>query len=157
MHTEPRSISTGIIAGSIALGLDQVTKAVVVANASTLSSGVPLFTGFNLVYVQNDGVSFGIFGGTAPGLLIAFSIAVSLWLLTMMILTRNQIEATGFGLIVGGAFGNIFDRMRHGAVTDFIDIYVGAWHWPAFNLADTSIFCGGTLVISSAYLESRSK
>ena len=156
MHTEPRSVSAGLIACGIALGLDQITKVIVVANASTFSGSVPLFTGISLVYVQNDGVSFGIFGGTAPGLLIALSIAVSLWLLAMMIQTRNQIEAAGYGMILGGALGNVIDRVRYGAVTDFIDLYVGTWHWPAFNLADTSIFCGVALFISAAYLENRS-
>ena len=115
MHTEPRSVSAGLIACGIALGLDQITKAIVVANASTLSGSVPLFTGFSLVYVQNDGVSFGIFGGTAPGLLIALSIAVSLWLLAMMIQTRNRIH--GLTRALAQHIGSVGFRRAYGCAS----------------------------------------
>ncbi|MBU0726696.1 MAG: signal peptidase II [Alphaproteobacteria bacterium] len=128
--------------GSIALSLDQASKALVTTQAATLFGGVPVFPGFNLVFLRNDGVSFGLLGGVDPWLLIALALGVCCWLVAIMLRTDSLVEAAGCGLIVGGALGNIIDRLRHGAVTDFLDFYVGSWHWPAFNLADVFIFCG---------------
>ncbi len=132
----------GLTCGGIALALDQLTKAAAMANAVALTAGLPILPSFNLVLVRNDGASFGLLGGLPPWLLVTLALAICVWLLATMLRATDRIEAAGCGLIIGGALGNMIDRMRHGAVTDFLDFYAGAWHWPAFNLADTFIFCG---------------
>ncbi|MDD3444388.1 MAG: signal peptidase II [Zavarzinia sp.] len=150
-----RTTGVGLFAAIVALAVDQLSKALVVLSADRLSASVPVFPGFNLVFLRNDGVSFGMFGGSAPWLLVALALSICCWLMAVMLRTRNQIEAAGCGLVIGGALGNVVDRLRHGAVTDFLDFYVGAWHWPAFNLADTIIFCGVAALLFAGPLEAR--
>lgn len=140
----------GFVSGIIALSLDQGSKAVVTAEAATLAGGVPVFPGFNLVFVRNDGVSFGLFGGVDPWILIALALGICTWLAAMMIRAKSRLEVAGCGLIIGGAVGNVLDRLRNGAVTDFLDFYAGGWHWPAFNLADTFVFCGVAALLLAA-------
>ncbi len=155
MKIDLRCTVAGLAAGAVALGLDQATKAVATSSAAALSGGIAVFPGFNLVFLRNDGVSFGMFGGVTPWFLIALALTICGWLLTMMVRTRNRTEATGCGLIIGGALGNVIDRLRNGAVTDFLDFHAGGWHWPAFNLADTFIFCGVALLLLAAQREAR--
>lgn len=150
-----RITGVGLCAATVALAIDQLSKLLVLASADKLSLGVPVFPGFNLVYLRNDGVSFGMFGGSAPWLLVALALLICCWLMAVMLRTRNRIEAAGYGLVIGGALGNVVDRLRHGAVTDFLDFYVGAWHWPAFNLADTFIFCGVAALLIVGPLNAR--
>jgi signal peptidase II len=150
-----RTTGVGLFAATVALAIDQLSKVLVVLSADKLSAGVPVFPGFNLVFLRNDGVSFGMFGGSAPWLLVALALLICCWLMAVMLRTRNRIEAAGCGLVIGGALGNVVDRLRRGAVTDFLDFYVGAWHWPAFNLADTFIFCGVAALLIVGPLEAR--
>lgn len=153
-HPGP-STAVGIFAAIFALAIDQLSKAIAVREADALSGGVPVFPGFNLVFLRNDGVSFGMFGGSAPWALITLALAICGWLLVVFMRSRNRIEAAGCGLIIGGALGNVVDRLRHGAVTDFLDFYVDTVHWPAFNLADTFIFCGVAALLLAGPLEAR--
>ncbi len=130
-----------------AFAIDQVIKALVVANASALSAGVTVFPGFNLTFHRNDGVTFGLLGGAPWWSLVVLALAVCAWLTVMMLRTRNGIESIAYGLILGGALGNVMDRMRIRAVTDFLDFYVGSAHWPAFNMADVFIVGGVGLIL----------
>lgn len=106
---------------------------------------------FNLVLVRNRGVSFGLFNGDSAANSAIFSIlaaAVVAGLLVWLWRARSVLIATAIGLIAGGAIGNVIDRLRLGAVTDFLDFHWGEWHFPAFNLADSAITVGvGLLVI----------
>ena len=139
----------GMLAAVAAFAIDQVTKAIVVTNASVLSAGVPVFTGFNLTFYRNDGVTFGLLGGAPWWSLVVLALAVCAWLVTMMLRTRDGIEAVAYGAIIGGALGNVLDRLRFRAVTDFLDFYAGAAHWPAFNMADVFVVGGvGLLLIA---------
>lgn len=139
----------GMLAAVAAFAIDQVTKAIVVTNASVLSAGVPVFTGFNLTFYRNDGVTFGLLGGAPWWSLVVLALAVCAWLVTMMLRTRDGIEAVAYGAIIGGALGNVLDRLRFRAVTDFLDFYAGAAHWPAFNIADVFVLGGvGLLLIA---------
>lgn len=138
----------GLVVASGAFVVDQVSKLLVVANASTLSSGISILPGFNLVYHRNSGVTFGMLNGVPWWGLVVLALVVCLWLMVMLIRSKVRIEAFAYGLIIGGALGNVLDRIRAGAVTDFLDFYVGDLHWPAFNLADTAIFCGVALLIT---------
>ena len=139
----------GMLAAVAAFAIDQVTKAIVITNASVLSAGVPVFTGFNLTFYRNDGVTFGLLGGAPWWSLVVLALAVCAWLVTMMLRTRDGIEAVAYGAIIGGALGNVLDRIRFRAVTDFLDFYAGAAHWPAFNMADVFVVGGvGLLLIA---------
>ncbi|WP_420402389.1 signal peptidase II [Nisaea sp.] len=137
----------GMLAAIAALAVDQVTKAIVVANASALSAGVPLFSGFNLTFHRNDGVAFGLLGGAPWWSLVALALAVCAWLVVIMLRTRDGTEAFAYGAIIGGALGNVLDRLRFRGVTDFLDFYFGSVHWPAFNMADVFVVGGVGLLL----------
>ncbi len=142
------TITLGLVSTLSAVVVDQASKMAVVANASTLSSGVSVFPGFNLVYHRNDGVTFGLLNGAPWWGLVLLSTVICLWLVVLMFRTKEEGEAVAYGLITGGALGNVIDRIRVGSVTDFLDFYVWDLHWPAFNLADTAIFCGVALLLT---------
>ena len=137
----------GIAFAGAALAVDQVTKWLAIENAEGLSNGVAIFPGFNLVFLRNYGISFGFLGGIPWWVLVLLTTAIVLALIIWLLRTTNIYEASGLGLIIGGALGNISDRIRLGAVTDFLDFYAGSIHWPAFNMADTFIFCGVILLL----------
>lgn len=75
---------------------------------------------------------------------------LTLCLLVMAFRSNHPLERVGFALITGGSSGNIIDRLRHGAVTDFLDLYWKGWHWPTFNLADIAIFMGAMCILATA-------
>ena len=132
----------GLAAAGLALAADQTSKAVVLRNAETLSGRVEVVPGFDLVLGRNDGVAFGLLGGVGPWALVGLAAVVVAWLLVAMLRAPRRPEAIAYGAVIGGAIGNVMDRLRYGAVTDFLDVHAGAWHWPAFNLADVAIVCG---------------
>jgi signal peptidase II len=108
---------------------------------------------FNLVLAMNRGVSFSLFTSHAefaPYLLSALSLAIVGALAWWMREMRGMLAAAAFGLIAGGALGNVIDRLRVGAVVDFLDLHWGVWHWPAFNLADSAISVGAILLMFDA-------
>ena len=129
-----------------ALVTDQVSKTIVAMNADRLSDGLPLLPGFNLTFLRNDGVTFGLFGNMPWWALSLIAFAVCGVLAVMLWRTTRYLEAVAHGLIIGGALGNIVDRLRFGGVTDFLDFYVGNTHWPAFNIADVAIVTGVALL-----------
>lgn len=108
---------------------------------------------FNLVQVWNTGVSFGLFqedSALRSWILIGVAAAVLVWLLLWLRRAQTSLVAVALGAIIGGAIGNIIDRIRFGAVFDFIDLHALGWHWPAFNLADSAIVAGvGLLLLDS--------
>lgn len=86
-------------------------------------------------------------GGAPRWLLVSASLVIVGILLTWMWRSGRLLVASALGLIAGGAIGNIVDRVRFGAVTDFLDFHAGGYHWPAFNLADAAIVCGVALLL----------
>ncbi len=113
----------------------------------------PLFPSFNLVMVWNEGISFGMlqnFGDAGPIVLVAFSAVIVCLFAVLLRLSETLLQVHAYGLIIGGALGNMIDRLRFGAVADFFDVYVGAWHWPAFNIADSAITIGVALILFDA-------
>lgn len=138
-----------------ALLLDQLTKAFVTANAARLLEGIPVFPGLNLVFLRNYGISFGLLNEVPSWVLSAAALGISIWIASMMWRAKQAFEALGYGLIVGGALGNVIDRMRLGAVTDFLDFYVGIYHWPAFNFADVAVVTGVVLLVLSPSISHR--
>ena len=131
---------------------DQLTKA---AALSALSQGiaVPVFPGFNLTLGFNEGASFGMMGGVMAGkplLMAALTGALTLAFAVMAFRAQHPLERIGYGLVAGGALGNIIDRLRQGAVTDFLDFYWRDWHWPTFNVADIAITLGAVLILAAS-------
>lgn len=112
----------------------------------------------NLVVVWNQGISFGLFDSNSPGtafVLIGISMAASVLMLIWMAMTAKKLVALPLALIIGGAVSNTLDRIRFGAVADFIDVHAGQWHWPAFNLADSSIVAGAALLLLESFMSER--
>ena len=131
---------------------DQLTKA---AALLLLSQGtaVPVVPGFNLTLGFNEGASFGMMGGVMAGkplLMAALTGALTLAFAVMAFRAQHPLERIGYGLVVGGALGNIIDRLRQGAVTDFLDFYWRDWHWPTFNVADIAITLGAVLILAAS-------
>ena len=145
----------GVFAALAAFAIDQITKAIVVANAATLSAGISVFPGFNLVFYRNDGVTFGMLGGAPWRSLIALALAICVWLGVMLFRADNAVETLAYGAIIGGALGNVIDRVRYRAVTDFLDFYIGTTHWPAFNLADVFVVSGVGLLLAAPWISAR--
>ena len=145
----------GFFAAGTAFLVDQVTKAIVVANAADLSAGVPVFPGFNLIYLRNDGVTFGLLGGAPWWSLVLLALGICVWLAFMLVRTSSRVEAIAYGAIIGGALGNILDRLRYRAVTDFLDFYIGTAHWPAFNMADVFVVGGVMLLLIAPWVGAR--
>jgi len=141
-------------AGSLTLAviivLDQATKWWILAVVMQPPQRIPVTGFFDLVLVMNRGVSFGMLGG-APGwvgsALIVFAALLAVALGIWMWRAQNMLLGLSLGLVIGGAVGNVIDRVRFGAVVDFLDFYVGNYHWPAFNVADSAITVGVILLI----------
>lgn len=126
------------------LALDQWTKWLVELHVP-LSAVEPVFPGLNITHVQNTGVAFGMLArdGGAPWLAALVLIALAAVGAYFVLAPRDQrLLLTSLGLILGGALGNLVDRVNAGAVTDFIDVYVGSYHWYFFNVADAAISIG---------------
>ena len=135
---------------ALAFALDQATKWWVLAHLMDPPRVIPVTPFFNLVLAWNRGVSFGLLSAdhpATPWLLSSLALAVIAGLVVWTTRDRRPGMAASIGFIVGGALGNVVDRLRHGAVTDFLDFHVAGYHWPAFNLADTAIFVGVALLL----------
>ncbi len=136
---------------AVVLVLDQASKWVVLTQVMDPPRVVEVTGFFNLVLVYNTGVSFGLFGGAAaawkPWALGGLALAVSAGLLTWLAREPERLLGLAVGLIVGGALGNALDRAHQPGVVDFLDFYLAGWHWPAFNLADSTIFLGVAILV----------
>jgi signal peptidase II len=119
------------------------------------TSFYPIIPGFNLNVVWNTGVSFGIFRDSHPELLLGITGGLVTGLGVWLYKTEKKLERWALSLIIGGALGNMRDRLLYGAVFDFLDLYVGKHHWPAFNLADSSIVVGVGLLLYSQIIQDK--
>ena len=135
------------------LPLDQLTK-VLVQLKLPLGSQVPLIPGLlNLVHVRNKGAAFGLMSGWPPEFVWLFFVVVIGLVLVVLgyLLWRlpddHWSAALGYSLILTGALGNLIDRVRLGEVVDFIDVYWGRYHWPAFNVADSLVCVGAAVMV----------
>ena len=113
---------------------------------------VDVIPGFRLILVHNHGAAFGFLasaGGWQRGFFILVAATVIIYLAWRLWMARPEEKVTniGFAMILGGATGNLIDRLNQGYVVDFVDIYVRNWHWPAFNVADAAISIGAAVVI----------
>lgn len=104
---------------------------------------------FNLVPVWNSGVSFGLFGDsdTSRWILVGLALAIVVVLLIWLVRAGNGMVVFALTLVVGGALSNVVDRVVYGAVIDFVDIHAFGFHWPAFNVADSTIVLGTAMLL----------
>jgi signal peptidase II len=133
---------------------DQLTK--FIAADYLMQHGEIYLTPFlNLVLVHNTGAAFGFLssaGGWQNIFFITVAVAASAFILWMSwrLSAKDKLLATGLMLVLGGALGNLTDRLIHSYVIDFIDFYYGTWHWPAFNVADSAITLGAVILLLDA-------
>ncbi len=143
-------LAWGLAVAAVVAILDQASKAAILSHFVGNGFDGERLTGFfNLVLIYNRGVSFGMFnagaGGGAGRNALVFSLAAAVivaGLIYWLSRVSSSLLAVAIGLIIGGAAGNVADRIRLGAVVDFLDFHIGSWHWPAFNLADSAICVG---------------
>lgn len=130
--------------------LDQVTKQMVMARLH-YGQMIPITSFFDLVLVFNTGAAFSFLaehGGWQRWFFTVLAVAISAWLLTLMHHHRHEkLLPAAFALIIGGALGNVYDRIVHGAVVDFLHFHYAGWSWPAFNLADSAITVGVVMML----------
>ena len=127
---------------------DQILKKIVESNILLLMSGVELGSFLNLVFVTNRGVSFGFLASLDISFYLGiFSMLVSIFIIIWILRSKKHIEMLSLSMILGGALGNGYDRVLNSYVIDFIDIHIGRYHWPAFNLADAAITIGAIIYI----------
>jgi signal peptidase II len=139
---------------------DQLTKWIVLARlAPGERREVTEF--FNLVLVFNKGAAFSFLaeaGGWQTPILAAFAIGAALIVSWLLLRSRGRRTfCAGLALILGGALGNVIDRLRFGHVVDFLDLHAGGWHWPAFNVADSAITFGASLLILDGFAHHESR
>ena len=144
---------TAYLAAASVFGLDRVTKWFVETHVSLFDTYRVIPGFFDIVRSQNRGVAFGILNDTASQWSTVFLIAaavVAVVAVTFMVWRAERLDARtlwGFALILGGAAGNLFDRVVWGRVTDFLLVYVRDWQWPTFNVADSAIVIGSGLLL----------
>jgi signal peptidase II len=137
----------------IVIVLDQLTKWM--ALKYLLGKVVVVAPFVNFVLVFNRGAAFGFLNDAGNWqnfffvIVAAIACAVIIYMLTRLE-SRNTKVGVGLALILGGAIGNVIDRLVHGYVVDFIDVFYGSWHWPAFNIADSAISIGAVLLVLDA-------
>ncbi len=141
-----RNLALG--AAALVAAFDLATKALA-RSALDIGEPVPLLPFVQLTLSYNSGVGFGWFTAFHPIVVVMATAAISLLFLVWLWRTAARSDRMALALIVGGAAGNLVDRMMRGAVTDFIDLHGWGWHWPAFNVADASLTLGVLLFLGS--------
>ncbi|MDH5489748.1 MAG: signal peptidase II [Rhodospirillaceae bacterium] len=133
--------------------LDQLSKWWMLTEVMPVPTVMRITSFFNLVIAYNRGISFGMFGASSDmgsWVLIAIAVVIVAFLLNWLMKGESLLSVLATGLIIGGALGNVADRIRFGAVVDFLDFHIGSSHWPAFNVADTAITLGAAALILEA-------
>ena len=140
---------------ALAIVLDQASK-LAVDSTMQLYESIPLMPYFNLTYVHNTGAAFSFLseaGGWQrwffAALAFIISAVLSVWLARLQ--KHETLLAIALSLVLGGAIGNLIDRLAYGYVIDFLDIYYNNWHWPAFNIADSAITLGVGLMLAESF------
>jgi signal peptidase II len=135
--------------------VDYITKAVVVANMKLYES-IEILPIFNFTYMHNYGAAFSFLsdaGGWQRWFFSTIAVVISLlltyWLKKLP--AKNWVLCGAYAMVIGGAIGNLVDRLVHGFVVDFLHFYYQDWHYPAFNVADIAIVCGAGLLLFDAF------
>jgi len=148
----------GLSLAALVIVLDQLLKWWIVTAVMDPPREIEVTSFFNLVMAWNRGISFSLFRSdwaAGPyvwaGLAVVVAVALGWWLGRV----RHTLTAVALGLVIGGALGNAIDRLRLGAVADFLDFHWQGWHWPAFNLADSAISVGIVLLVAPGLFAAR--
>ncbi len=152
------SLRLGLPIAAAILVADQASKWWILEVARLPEVGhIPLLAagplGLDLTMVWNRGVTFGLLTGDGAWnhiILAVLAAAIAGFLLRWMVRAENRVTAVALGAVVGGAVGNVIDRVRFGAVVDFVDAHGWGWHWYVFNLADAAIVCGVLALVADA-------
>jgi signal peptidase II len=149
-------LAISIIALVVAVA-DRATKAVILDQLIP-GQTIPIVPGFfSLVYVRNPGAAFGLLASAGSGWRDVFLVSVSVLAVAGLIYlihrtpAERKWERFAAAAVIGGALGNLYDRLVYGEVIDFLDVYVGNWHWPAFNVADSAITVGVVILLVSSF------
>jgi len=147
-----------LLISALIVVLDLWTKALATESLS-LYRPVELTSWLNMTLAHNYGAAFSFLSDAGgwqrwlfTGLASVVTLVLIVWLLRLP--TSEKLTAAALCLIIGGAVGNLIDRVINGYVVDFIDVYVNDWHWPAFNVADSAITCGVILLLLDSFLQS---
>lgn len=151
-----RTLLLALVAAIVVVVLDQASKQWILQVFVDKPGRVVPVTGFfNLTLIFNHGVSFGILNDSGPLnalLFTALAAVIVAGLLAWLWRTGGTLLPLAIGMVIGGAIGNVVDRLARGAVTDFLDFHLAEWHWFVFNLADAAICIGvGLMVIDSLF------
>ena len=137
---------------AVLLILDQVTK-YVIHTGMALHESIPVIPGFfSITYIRNPGAAFGFLAGASPTFRYVFFIGITIAAIGLILHYQRTYVAgallltISLGMILSGAVGNLIDRVRFGEVIDFLDVYLGTTHWPAFNIADSAISVGAFIL-----------
>jgi signal peptidase II len=151
-----RTQSAFVLAAAVFF-LDRVTKYWVESRVATSDTCTVIPGFFSIIHTHNRGAAFGLFSGAQSGWQTLFLVGLSvsaMVLITSLLwrpsggrLASSRRLRLGLSLVLGGALGNLYDRLAHGAVTDFLELYVGDFHWPTFNVADSAITIGAALLM----------
>lgn len=145
----------GLIVTLAAIAADQLSKYYVLHQMLGLNAYISVGEYFSIVRAWNTGVSFSMlnsYGHAGAYVLSAIAVVIVLMLYHWLKKEDNRVTQVALGMIMGGALGNVIDRLRFGAVFDFLDFHVGDVHWPAFNLADSCICIGAGIIIAQALI-----
>lgn len=138
-----------IVLASMVIVIDRVTEQVVLSYIRDNSEIIRSAPFFNLVWVGNEGISFGILQGLPYGqyLISVFALMITGFFFMWLLRSRSLWMGCALGLIIGGAVGNTIERLMFGHVIDVLDFHVAGYHWPTFNLTDSAIFIGVVLIV----------
>lgn len=149
-----------MILAVIAIALDQVSKGWILNDLMIPPRVIEITSNFNLVLGWNRGVSFGLFNQDSaygPYILTGVAVAITIGLAIWLWKSTTHWAGLALGLVIGGAIGNVIDRIQYGAVVDFLDFHAFGYHWPAFNVADSAICIGaGLLILESLFIRDES-
>ena len=148
--SQTKKLIFSILLSVLIISLDLITKFYAKENINLLIPGMEIVKGLNFVYVENKGISFGIFSNLNISFFLGIiSFLISVYILYLIYYSNEKLEVFSLSLILGGAVGNGYERLTQEFVVDFIDIYYANFHWPAFNLADAFITIGAFFFLLS--------
>ena len=148
----------GLACAVLVIVLDQISKPLMRGWLAACDIYVTPF--FNLVSAWNQGVGFSLMtmrGASGPYVLSAVALLISIGLFVWMLRSHRVLPVIGLGLAIGGALGNVIDRLRHGAVFDFLQFHAAGYYFPAFNLADSALTIGVGLLVIDGLFEGRGR
>ena len=154
------TLRRGLLIALCVIALDQAAKWWILRSVMNPPQLVEIMPMFNLVLTWNRGVSFGLFdAGSSAGPWILSGVALLIVGILIFWLrgAEGKLVSVAVGFIAGGAIGNVIDRIVHGAVVDFLDVYWGSYHWPAFNVADSGITVGAILLVIDSLFSGRAQ